>query len=321
MEVVVFGATGYLGSHVVEQLILAGHSVTGVVRRGSDARFLHSISCFVKELDFTESAIEKVISEGACVVNCIADTRMHLSDRQRAKVEVELTSRIFTCAERAGASKFLQLSTVMVYGADRPAHPIDESYPLRPKYSYSRIARQREEVLIALAESARTNLIIVRPSNTLGKRDSSALPALMGSLEKGFYPVIDGGNWRYSNTDARDVGRTFVHLLDLQCSSPEVFLVQGYEMSWIELKQQLDHYLGRSSRLLNIPKKVALALGRFLEFVFPYGSSPPLTRFMVETMSTHALFDDSKLRATGFAPRYSLRETLDDALADQECVT
>lgn len=316
MDVVVFGATGYLGGHIAQQIIAAGYSVKAIVRRGGNREFLDSLSCAVSEIDFSDTSIKSLITHDSYVVNCIADTRMHLSDRQRQVVEIDLTSRIFKLAEEAGAKRFIQLSTVMVYGADRPARAIDENYPLNPRYSYSRIARQREEVLLLLSAQCSMELIIVRPSNTLGSRDSSALPALMRSVEKGFYPVIDGGNWSYSNADARDVGRAFAHLIDIELSSTEIFLMRGYEMTWIELKQKIDDFRGKASHLLNIPKKIALGLGGVMEWIYPYGSSPPLTRFMVETMSNHALFDDSKLRRTGFNPRYELSDTIEDALRD-----
>jgi len=314
MEVVVFGATGYLGSHVAQQLLLAGYRVKCIVRPQSDTRFLESISADIHIVDFANCELKRVISDGCCVVNCTADTRMHLSDKQRSLVEIDLTSKIFKAAADGGAKRFIQLSTVMIYGFDRPDTAINERYPPKPKYSYSRIAARRESLLLSLAERSSIELIILRPSNTLGKRDMSAMPAIMPLLNKGRFPVMGGGKWRYSNADARDVGRAFAHLIELPISESEIFLMKGYDITWLELKAELDSILNKKSRLLNIPRGFALALGRVMECAFPYGSSPPLTRFMVETLSSNTLFDDSKLRATGFLPKYCLRETLLDAL-------
>jgi hypothetical protein len=58
-----------------------------------------------------------------------------------------------------------------------------------------------------------------------------------------------------------------------------------------------------------------MLIGRLLEAVYPYGRNPPLTRFSVEVLSTHTLFDDTKIRATGFQPRHNLMATLRDALS------
>ncbi len=43
MKAIVFGSTGFIGSHVVEQLSLAGHQVTAVVRNTSNTEFLESL--------------------------------------------------------------------------------------------------------------------------------------------------------------------------------------------------------------------------------------------------------------------------------------
>ena len=315
MKTVVFGASGYLGSHTAEQLTLAGHDVLCVLRETSDSGFLETLPVEIARKDFNDiDALAEVIDAGCTVYNCVAETRMHLSDDQRRRGEIYLTARIFRAAQKAKAKRFVQLSTVMAYGFDRPPEPIDESFPPRPKYSYSRIACEREQLLMELVDGSDMELIILRPSNTLGKRDSSALPAMLQAHEKGNFAVIDGGEWRYSCMDARDVGRAMVHLHGIDVGDPEIFLVKGYDTSWLEVKEAMDEILDRKTKLVNIPKRAAMMIAWFMEVLYPKGKNPPLTRFSVEVLSTHTLFDDSKIRNTGFESRYDLMETLSDAL-------
>lgn len=320
MHTVIFGATGYLGSHVAEQLAIAGHTVHCAIRESSDAEFLEKLklrfsNVSIVRIDFSDQAsIRETITEQAVVINCVAETRMHLADDERRKVEVGLTTKLFKAAEEASAKRFLQLSTVMVYGFERPEEAIDERYPCKPRYSYSRVAVEREQALMALAIKSELECVILRPSNTLGKRDSSALPSVMQAHEKGMFAVIGGGAWNYSCIDARDVGRAMEHLLTVPVRQTEVFLVKAYDMTWLDLKEQLDTLLERPSRLFNLPRCLAMAMGRLLSAIYPYGSNPALTPFTVSVLSTHTLFDDSKIRATGFQPKYHLVETLQDAL-------
>lgn len=324
MNTILFGATGYLGSHAAEQLVAAGHDVLFVVRQGSDSSFLNNLlnrasgnqQLSIAAVDFADAtALQALLDSAATVINCIAETRMHLSDDDRRKVEVDLTGRLFKAARQAGVKRFIQLSTVMAYGFERPEAAVDENYPCKPVYSYNRIALEREKNLLSLQPQGQTELILFRPSNTLGKRDSSALPAVMKSLAQGKFPVIGGGAWKYSCMDARDVGRALVHLLGVEIQQPEIYLAKGYDITWLDLKAALDKRLGKTSTLQNVPKGLALALGAILEFITPYGKEPLLTRFSATVVSTHTLFDDTKIRKTGFVPRYSLQETLDDALS------
>lgn len=315
MNITLFGGTGYLGSHTADQLSQAGHDVQCVVREGSDCDFLKTLPVQIKTADMSDQALlSGLMDEGGTVINCTADTRMHVSDQQRKVVEVELSSRLFLAAKQAGAKRFMQLSTVMIYGFDRPKTAIDEDFPVNPHYSYSRMAEQREQTLLALQKDSGVELIILRPSNTLGKRDQSALPALLASHQKGQFPVVGGGDWQYSCMDARDVGRAMVHLLNVEVSQPEVFLVKGYDTTWLDVKAAMDELLNRPSKLMNIPRGMAMAIGGIMEFLYPYGKNPPLTRFSAEVVSSHTLFDDRKIRQTGFAPQYDLRQTLTDAL-------
>ena len=50
------------------------------------------------------------------------------------------------------------------------------------------------------------------------------------------------------------------------------------------------------------------------EWVVPYGKKPPMTRFDLEVLSTDTLFDDSKIRATGFEPQFDLMQGLEDVI-------
>lgn len=314
MNVIVFGATGFIGSHVAEQLALAGHRVTCVVRPGSDISFLTGISVRVLRHRFDDpESLSQLIGRGDVICNCIADTRDYVRAAVRRRTEISLTSEIYRAALSAGASRFLQLSTVMVYGFDRPAVSIDESFPPRPRYSYSEIAWEREQTLREIFRPE-LPLVFLRPANALGARDTSFLPRFVGSHRWGIFPVVSGGDWRFSCIDARDIGRSVAHLLAAPWNGIDVFLVTGYDIDWLELKAELDTILGRRSRRLNLPRSLMFGLGALLELTRHLGARPSLTRFSVEVLSSHTLFSDHKIRGTGFMPQYGLSDSLHDAL-------
>ena len=315
MNIVLFGATGYLGSHIAEQFINRGHQVHCLVRPGSDSGFLNSINATIITVDFSNLKDHSdLIDAQTTVVNCISDTRPHASYKQRGVVEIDLTRQLFELTQAQNAKRFIQLSTVMVYGFDRPDTPIDEEYPLKPKYIYNRIAADREKTLLNYAAKGGTELVIVRPSNTLGKRDKSLLPNFVKSHRQGMFPSVGDGKWSFSCIDARDVGRAFEHLLTVSVAKPEIYLVKGYDLDWPSFKTQLDDFIGKPSKAFNLPKALIMVVGRILEAVYPFGSTPPLTRFDMEVMSCNTLFDDSKIRATGFSPQYQLIDGFKDGI-------
>ena len=322
MRVVIFGATGFIGSHVAEQMVLAGHEVDCIVRVSSDTRFLETLDLNITAIDFnSDEELIAAISQGDIVCNCVADTRMHISTEERRVVEVALTSRLYRAAQEAGVRRFIQLSTVMVYGFDRPRLAIDESFVGTPHYSYNRVAVEREQALLQLAADdpnreydEALELVILRPSNTIGKRDTSFLPNMRGSHRQGFFPFVSGGEWQFSLMDTRDIGRAMVHLLDVPVTEPEIYLVKGFDTNWRGFKAALDGVLGKTSKAISIPKSLMKFFGWLFETCYQYGKEPPLTRFSVDVLSTDTLFDDSKIRGTGFTPEYDLRQMLEDAI-------
>jgi dihydroflavonol-4-reductase len=315
MNVIVFGASGFIGSHIAEQLAAAGHRVACVVRPGSDIRFLSQLPVSISRCRFDDPhSIRQLVGPGDVVCNCIADTRDYAPAAVRRRTEITLTSDIYRAALGAGASGFMQLSTVMVYGFDRPAEPIDENFSPRPRYRYSQIAWEREQTLTQIFRPE-LPLLLLRPANALGARDSSFLPPFLASHRRGIFPVIDGGEWCFSCIDARDIGRSAAHLMTRSWRGIEVYLVTGYDLDWLALKAELDAASGRRARLVNLPRRLMLGLGALSESARYLGARASLTRFSVEVLSNHTLFDDQKIRRMGFTPRYRLTDSLRDALA------
>ncbi len=325
MNIVLFGATGYIGSHVAEQLIKAGQDFTCIVRKGSNQSFLKTLfdgtgkSIKILEINFKDfSSLDDLANEETIFINCIADTRSHASYEQRKPVEIELTKQLYTYAQDHDAKRYIQLSTVMAYGFSRPGKAIDEKFPPAPKHIYSKVAADKETALIdcysARKHECKTELIILRPSNTLGKRDISFLPNFIQTNKLGLFPVVNGGHAQFSCIDARDVGRAMLHLCRVEVEKPETFLVKGFDMTWLELKLELDKQLGRNTKVMNLPKGLMLPVAKVMEMLVPYGHKVPMTQFDLDVLSTTTLFNDQKIRQTGFEPQHGLINAIEDAL-------
>jgi len=313
-QTIVFGCTGFIGSHVVEQLLRTCQHVTTPVRAGSDRAFLDSIGASPVALDFSrQDDIVDVIKGHALVYCCLANPLHHLAPAELRAVEVELTGRVIAAAAQAGARRVVLLSTVMVYGFSRPPQPIDEDYPPAPTCAFNRVALEREIAAQAAAAQAGIELVILRPANVLGRRDRQ-MSRLFAACRKGFFPVFGREEFRFSAVDARDVGRAMAFLGELAAAAGQTYLLKGFDTSWLELKSAFAKQSRKNLQVMRIPLFPARLAGRILEMLCPYGKEPLLSRFAVDVMSTHTLFDCGKIIAAGFAPKYSLEDSLGEIL-------
>ena len=311
MKTVVFGASGFIGSHVAEQFHLAGHDVTAPLRAGSDRAFLDSLGVRVAQVDFAEqSSIEAATSTADVVVNCTA--AVQAAPRQARLVDVELTRRLVHAASRAGASRFVQLSTIVVYGYAPGTCPADETTPCRPTHPISKLAVEREDTVRAAARDAGIDHVILRPASTIGARDkASFFSRLAQAHAANAFPMIDSGRSWFSCVDTRDIGRAMAFLAELPEAAGETYLLRAFELSWAQLKDLLDAHRGVVAKTRSIPRPLALGLAAAQEKL---SKNPGLTRYAVEALSHDRIWDDAKLRRTGFTTTYDLDESTSAAL-------
>lgn len=202
---------------------------------------------------------------------------------------------------------------MQVYGFSRPPTPIDENYPSDPKYDFTQVALEREAAVQEIADKTGIELVVLRPVNTMGKRDSS-MRAIFDGHKKGIVAVFGTGENRWSCIDTRDVGRAMAWLGELPEAAGNTYLVSGYETTWMAVKNALDDARYSTSRLIRIPAGAGKFFARVLEKLLPYSVNLPLVPFAVEVMSGQTLFDDRKIRATGFRPKYNLQETIEECV-------
>jgi dihydroflavonol-4-reductase len=310
MKVIVFGGSGFIGSHVCEQLLLAGHTVTAVVRKITDQSFLQSIGADIKEIDFNlDEMIVDAIKGHEAVYNCLANVKLHQSIESHRAVEVLLTERIIKSASTAKAKRFVQLSTVQVYGFSRPKTAIDEQHNCQATYLFNQVAQEREVAVKKVADATGIELVIARPVNTIGNRNSTMIE-IFKLHKKGLMVIFGNGENKFSCIDTRDLGRAMVLLGECSPAAGNTYLISGYDTTWKEINKTLGTIKSRESRLICVPSMLGKTIAWLLEKIIPYSYDLQLTPFSVSVMCTQTLFDDERIRELGFTPEYDIIETL-----------
>lgn len=183
-RVLVTGAGGFIGSHVVEAAVRAGASVRAFVRYNSRNDYGCLELCERETLDEVEVFRGDLTNPDAvigAVVGC--DTVLHLGalipipysylhPREYVAANVEGTLNVLEAARRCAVERVVHTSTSEVYGTAMRV-PIDEEHPLHPQSPYAATKVAADQLALSFVRSFGTPVAIVRPFNTFGPRQSA----------------------------------------------------------------------------------------------------------------------------------------------------
>lgn len=311
MYVTIFGATGFIGSHVAEQFRLQGYEVTTPVRKNSDTSLLQSLNCQICEVDFnSDASIKAAIVENSIVYNCIAALNTDVAEDTIRSVEVDLTRRIIRLAKAKGASGYIQLSSIISYGHNLPIYAINEDYPQNPEFILDKLSLERETAVKTICQEVKLPFIILQPVSTIGTRArGNSFSTLIDMYKEGEFPLVSGGKAGVSLIDTRDVGRCMIWLGEnMQTLAEQTFLLKGFDTTWLEFKQTLDRANAKENKAKNIPFWLLNMLG-FIGEKRP--GNPLMSRRVAGLLGKNKLYQDTRIRESGFVPIY----TLEDAVA------
>jgi UDP-glucose 4-epimerase len=178
MRIAVTGGCGFIGSHVVDQLIRGGHEVTVL---DVDRRWLNPAAEYRQADLFDESALAATMAGADAIFHLAgaADVNEVAADPVRAvRLNVEGTTRVLEAARRAGVGRFLLASTVWVYGAAIGHGELTEDVPVdlrNPGHVYVATKLAAEMVVHSYREMYGQHFTILRYGIPYGPRMREAL--------------------------------------------------------------------------------------------------------------------------------------------------
>lgn len=153
MNVLVTGGTGFVGSHLIELLVAAGHTVRALVRSGSNADFVRSLGAEVVTGDLDDEASLASACQGIDILyHSAARVEIVGSEELFHKTTVLGTQRLVDAANAAGVMRFVYVSSCGIYHPNLLAsgQVIEESTPTPepPRWFIYGLAKYRAERVV-----------------------------------------------------------------------------------------------------------------------------------------------------------------------------
>jgi nucleoside-diphosphate-sugar epimerase len=318
MKVLITGAGGFIGSHLVDSQLEQGHDVRAVDLHlellKHQAAHLHLETI---QGSITDDELLKKVVANVDVVYHLASAHLDvsLSDEHYRRVNVEATLRLLEAAKEAGVKRFVHCSSVGVIGdVDHP--PADETTECHPTNIYERTKLEGERAALDFARRTGFPVVVMRPAWVYGPR-CPRTAKLMRTISKGrFFFFGDGQNMRHPIyiSDA-------VKGLEL-CASTEgvngqVFIIAGENAVPVsQLVDVMSKELGIRTPKLHFPLPLGLLGGWGLEMAFkPLRKSPPFSRRSVDFFRKHNAYSiDKAKRMLGFQPQVDLQAGMQETI-------
>ena len=318
MRVLVTGANGFLGRHIVDELLGAGHTPRAMIQPGTDA------SCFTGR---PVELVEVVLTDPDSLARAVAgaDGVVHLAALVQEwgrkewfeEVNVRGTARLLDSAAKGRVQRFIFMSSLAVHGAGDFVDG-DESAPRNDggnPYAWSKI---RCEDLVAEAHRRGDVAgVIIRPGLIpYGEWDVRGFGALAATLSAGRMPVAGDPDNLTCTVYAPNLARGVRLALKASPGKLKTYiLTDGLRKPWREYFAAMAESLGVRLRLLPIPGLLARTAGSVAEGAWKglkLGGRPPVTRYLAELMSRSTHFSSAlAAEQLGYSPPYTFAEGME----------
>jgi dihydroflavonol-4-reductase len=318
-DVLITGATGFVGSAVARTLATCGYSVRALTRPSSPRSHIADLG-----LDFCEGDLRDVGAVSAAIkgvrylFHVAADYRLWARDPSEIfATNVDGTQIIMREAIRAGVERVVYTSSVATIALRPDGSPADESMLLSESegvgpYKRSKIAAER--LVQEMTEQQGLPAVIVNPSTPVGPRDVRPTPT--GRI------IVEAASGRLPAFV--DTGLNLVHVDDVaeghlaalrQGKVGERYILGGIDVSLQQMLADIAGLVGRRAPRIRVPHWSVLPIAYAAESIARLNGREPFATVAGVRMARHHMFFTSTKaqRELGFRARPYLRG-LEDAV-------
>lgn len=334
MTVLVTGATGFVGSALVRELVRQGQSVRILVRDDSSrtlsggqvtriyparayAQFGEGVSIIRGEITDIKQVQQAV--DGVKYIYHLAGRLYHpgIPAEVYRTTHVEGTRRLLAaCQGQRQLRRIVHCSTTGVHGVTGVT-PACEDAPFAPTNPYEVTKLESELLALKAYREQGLPISVVRPGLVYGPGDLHLL-GLFASIKKGLFRVIDGGQALLHPIYIDDLITAFLLCVEQPEAAGRSYNIAGKQPVTIrELATAIAHAMGKELPRGSIPLWLANRAADIFTMLPGFqGERAPLTRSRVTFLTRSRVYDISRAKAElGFSPRVSLDEGMKQTAA------
>ena len=250
-NVLITGATGFVGSHVAEALAARIEQVRAVVRPTSDTARLRTLDVAIETATFEDrTALRRAVQGAEVIVHLAALTHARTREElERVNVEGSRALRDAALAADPRPRRIVYMSSLAAAGPSC-GRPVARTDAPRPLTAYGRSKLAGERVLLEAAD--RLEIVILRAPAVYGPRDPEML-RFFRMARFGVLPVPSGPARPLQLVHVEDLARAVVAAVEAPAARGVYHVAEAQAHAWADVCRMLGRVAGRRVRLLRVP--------------------------------------------------------------------
>ncbi len=320
MKTLITGASGFVGSAVLRQLVQAGHSVRALLRLKSDRRNLDGLPVEIVYGDLTETdSLSAALAGCDALFHVAADYRLWVTrPDDMYQTNVSGTRNLMLTAARVGLKRIVYTSSVATLGITSDGSPADETTPVTLDDMIGHYKRSKflaEAEVKRLADQHDLPVVIVNPSTPVGPRDIRPTPTgrVIVDAASGRIPAFVNTGLNLAHVDDVAVG----HLLAFESGTVgKRYILGAQNMTLKEILTRVAIMAGQPPPKVRLPHILVLPIAYLAEAWarLTGGNEPLVTVDGVRLAKKQMFFTSQRAKLElGFNPR-PVEEAFRDAL-------
>jgi len=291
-NVLLTGASGFVGGHLLRELLANGHRVRALSRSPSSYALLADAGAEPVCGSLQDQCALNAACQGVkAVFHCAANTSPWSRDREvQDETNIAGTERLLAAAEANGVGCFVHTSSVSAY-SHLVEETLTETLPQRGGESWINYERSKFLGEQAVRQSALPYLVF-NPSHVLGPGDRNNWARLVKMVHDGTLPGVPPGSGAFA--DVREIAKAQVHAWQAGLRN-ESFLLGGSHASFLEFVQLAAQLSGRPPARRAMPQTLLRIIGQLSEMSAAVtGKMPQITPAAVAMTCHHLKVDSGK---------------------------
>jgi UDP-glucose 4-epimerase len=320
-NLLITGASGFIGSYLVETALSKGYNTIAAVRPSSNKQYLKDPELHFLELDFkSDQTLDHAIREFVqrfgridYIIHNAGVTRANKNE-EYDQVNFDNTKRLVHALQRNNQvpEKFVLISSLAAYGPAKNSVQIKSTVQKDPLTAYGRSKFKAEEFLYSLKEFP---FVIINPTAVYGPKDKDVF-FLINSIQKGFEVYIGNTKQLLSFVHASDLAAAIFIAMESDAVGKNFLVSDQHVYTAYAFNKQIKTILQKKTVSIVMPVAVVRTVAVFAEMVGAVtGKVPILNRERLkEFEAPNWAVDCSEMDQLGYQPKFNLEDGLNDAI-------